>query len=81
MGDIMVETWALIFDSVVTNLTLWDGDTTRWQPPEGYLAVVVPEGSGVDIGWHWDGTGFTPPVAPDEPPALDTPGSAPDVIS
>jgi len=41
---------------------------------------VVPEGSGVSIGWGWDGTNFTPPVAPVDPPMLDVPGSAPDVI-
>ena len=74
----------MILDNVVNNLVLWDGDTATWQPPEGYLMEVVPEGSGVNIGWGWDGTNFVSPVEPVErvdPPMLDVPGSAPDVIS
>ena len=78
----MVSNWAMIQDSVVVNVCIWDGDTNTWQPPEGYLMVVIPEGSGVGIGWGWDGTNF---IAPPEPepvpnPALDQPGSPPDVI-
>jgi hypothetical protein len=78
----MVEAWAMILTDIVENVILWDGDTNTWQPPEGYLMEPVPEGSGVGPGWGWDGTNF---VAPPEPelvpnPALDNPGSPPDVI-
>jgi hypothetical protein len=79
----MVETWAMILIDIVENIILWDGDTNTWQPPEGYLMEPVPEGSGVGPGWGWDGTNFVAPPPPPEPapnPALDNPGSPPDVI-
>jgi hypothetical protein len=78
----MVNRWAMIQDGVVVNVCLWDGDTNTWQPPEGYLMEPVPEGSGAGIGWGWDGTNFVapPPPEPVPNPALDNPGSPPDVI-
>jgi hypothetical protein len=76
----MVENWAMILNDIVENICLWDGNTATWQPPEGYLMEVVPEGVPVSIGWGWDGTNFVPPVEPVDPPMLDVPGSAPDVI-
>ena len=79
MGDIMVEqNWAMILDSVVENVCIWDGDTSTWQPPSGYLMEVIPAGSSAGIGWGWDGTDFTPPP-PVMDPALAQPGTAPDV--
>ena len=78
----MVENWAMILNDIVENICLWDGNTATWQPPEGYLMEVVPEGSPVSIGWGWDGTNFVAPPQPDPVPnpALDQPGSPPDVI-
>lgn len=84
MGGIMVSDWAIIQDNIVVNVCVWDGNTTTWPPPEGCLMEPIPEGNpaGIGIGWNWDGTNF---VAPPEPepvpnPALDNPGSPPDVI-
>jgi hypothetical protein len=62
VGDIMVENWAMILNDIVENICLWDGNTATWQPPEGYLMEVVPEGVPVSIGWGWDGTNFVPPA-------------------
>jgi hypothetical protein len=76
----MVENWAMILNDIVENICLWDGNTATWQPPEGYLMEVVPEGVPVSIGWGWDGTNFVPPADFVAPPELDVPGSAPDVV-
>jgi hypothetical protein len=80
----MVSNWAMIQDSVVDNVCLWDGDTNTWQPPEGYLMEPLPDPNtnSVGIGWGWDGTNFVAPVLsePVPDPALDNPGSPPDVI-
>ena len=66
----------MILNGIVDNICLWDGDNNTWQPPENYLMVAIPEGSQASIGWGWDGTDFVPPAQP----ALDQPGSPPDVI-
>jgi hypothetical protein len=75
----MVNSWAMIQDSVVVNVCLWDGDTNTWQPPAEYLMELIPEGINAGIGWSWDGTNFVAPPTPYNP-ALDVPGSPPDVI-
>jgi hypothetical protein len=69
----------MIQDSVVVNVCLWDGDTNTWQPPAEYLMEALPEDSLVGIGWSWDGANFVAPVEVPNP-ALDQPGSPPDVI-
>jgi len=82
----MVSNWAMIQDSVVVNVCIWDGDTNTWQPPSEYLMEPIPDPNpdNIGIGWGWDGANF---VAPPEPepvsvpnPALGNPGSPPDVI-
>ncbi len=46
----------------VENVCAWDGDTAKWAPPEGAIAVDI-EGRSVGPGWTYDGQDFTPPVA------------------
>lgn len=72
MGDLMVTEepvrWAIIKDGVVVNVCLWNGDTARWQPPEGCGAMMCPDE--VAIGWTFEGEDFFPPepVVEDPPP-------------
>lgn len=36
-----------------------------WSPPDGVVAVVIPDGESVAIGWLYDGAAFSaPPVPP-----------------
>ena len=56
----MVIRYALIRDGVVENVSLWDGDLNKWQPPEGI--VCVPASDQCGVGWTWDGETFFPPV-------------------
>lgn len=35
--------YLIIEGNVVTNLVIWDGDTTNWQPPEGSIYLVAEE--------------------------------------
>ena len=58
-----VNTFAIIQDEVVTNVAVAEGDT--W-PFEEVLAVVIPVGLPVGIGWGYTGGQF---VAPPSPPA------------
>ena len=50
----------MIKDGVVENVSLWDGDTNKWQPPEGITCIPAPDEIG--IGWTWDGVNWVAPV-------------------
>jgi len=34
------QNYLIIQSNVVTNVVLWDGDTSKWAPPEGSIALV-----------------------------------------
>ena len=59
--------YAIVRNGVVENICLWDGDTKKWQPPAGTVAVNV-ESIWCDIGATFDGTQFTPSKAPKPAP-------------
>lgn len=54
----------MIRDGVVENVSLWDGDTFKWTPPEGIVCIPAPDEIG--IGWTWDGSNWTAPVVQTE---------------
>jgi hypothetical protein len=56
----MVIRYAMIRDGVVENVSLWDGDTFKWTPPEGIVCIPAPDEIG--IGWSWDGVNWTAPT-------------------
>jgi hypothetical protein len=56
--------WALVVGGVVENIIIWDGDTSRWQPPAGAQVVAVAAGQACSIGWTYDGSTFTEPEEP-----------------
>ena len=60
----MVIRYAMIRDGVVENVSLWDGDLNRWQPPEGIVCIPAPDHIG--IGWTWDGENWVEPVIPEQ---------------
>jgi hypothetical protein len=35
-----VQNYLIIEFNVVTNICLWDGDTTKWTPPKGSIALI-----------------------------------------
>ena len=43
-------------DSIVDNIILWDGDTSKWQAPPGYQAIGIGSVP-VGIGYSYTGTG------------------------
>jgi hypothetical protein len=53
----------MVKNGVVENVSLWDGDTNKWQPPEGITCIPAPDEIG--IGWTWDGANWTAPVIPE----------------
>lgn len=71
----------------VINTVLWDGTVFTpavepdgdnpgtpafgWSPPEGDIAVEVPDGLAVSTGWKWDGTNFIAPVVTPTPPSAE----------
>lgn len=52
--------YAIVRNGKLENVCAWDGDTTKWTPPEGAIALDV-EGRSVGPGWSYDGQDFTPP--------------------
>lgn len=57
----------------IVNVCVWDG-VTPWTPPAG--ATAVPDVTGVDQTWTYDGKTFTPPLQPDPVPAGHQPLTA-----
>lgn len=57
-----VQTYAIVESGVVTNVVLWSGDTSAWQPPQGATANLLPAGSAVSPGYTFDGTNYAPPA-------------------
>ena len=60
---------ALILNGVVVNTVSWDG-VSSWTPDPSYTVVNVTSQPQVAIGWSYDGTNFTAPIAPPSPPPL-----------
>jgi len=58
----MVERWAMVRDDgYVENVCLWDGNLSNWQPPNDIEMVKAEDQTA--IGWIWNGTEFTNPMA------------------
>ena len=55
--------YAMIKDGIVQNICIWDGDTTKWQPPEEMTVIPAPDYVGV--GWGYDGATWAEPVHPE----------------
>lgn len=41
--------FALIMDNIVINIIMWTG-MNGWKPPEGIIAVLIPDGMPVQVG-------------------------------
>jgi hypothetical protein len=55
--------YAIIKDSIVTNVIIWDG-VASWAPEDGESAKLLDADSRVGPGWIYDGqTYIEPPVA------------------
>lgn len=65
----MDSVYAVIESGVVANVIVWDGNTENWQPPEGCIAVLIPEGVRAGIGYSYDGDSFIEPPPPALTPA------------
>ena len=55
--------YVIVRDGIIENVVEWDGDTTKWQPPEG---TEAHEWTGrANPGWAWqDGAPVEPPPPP-----------------
>lgn len=38
-----IKNYLIIENNIVTNNVVWDGDTTKWTPPEGSIQLVTSE--------------------------------------
>lgn len=52
--------YAMIKNEIVENISLWDGDNKRWQPPEDMLVIPAPDHIGVN--WRYVNGEFLPPI-------------------
>ena len=50
--------------NLVINVIVWDG-LPSWTPPDGCIAVVIPEGSNAGIGWTYVDGEFIAPLEPE----------------
>ncbi|PRE27517.1 hypothetical protein [Burkholderia multivorans] len=53
--------FAIVESGIVTNVVVWDGDESTWQPPTGATAIQMHEDDHFGIGWKYDGASFSPP--------------------
>jgi hypothetical protein len=40
LQEFVTQNYLLIEANIVTNVVVWDGDTTQWTPPQGSIALV-----------------------------------------
>lgn len=59
--------YAHVCDGVVDTVSLWDGNTYTWQPPDNCVMVPLADDQAVSPGDLYDGQNFTPGEAPQEP--------------
>ena len=50
----------MIRDGIVENISLWDGDTKKWQPPEDM--TIIPAPNYIGINWKYDGNNWIRPT-------------------
>ena len=57
-----VSRYALVSNNTCVGVTLWNGDTSIWTPPENATMVQLENNSPVSPGWLYsDGTWTAPP--------------------
>lgn len=59
-----IRRWAHIKNGIVENVSNWDGDVWRWQPPEDVEMMLCPDHVGRD--WRYENGEFLPPISPVE---------------
>ena len=40
LNEFITQNYFIIEQNIVTNLVVWDGDTSVWTPPQGSIAIV-----------------------------------------
>lgn len=53
--------YAVVENGSVINVVVWDG-VSEWAPPDGAIAVDIPDDVPVGIGWLYDGSTFSQPT-------------------
>lgn len=62
-----MNTYAIIENGIVVNLVVWDG-VSKWSPPAGSTAILIPADTSVSIGYTYNGTTFSAPQTNESPP-------------
>lgn len=52
LQEFITQNYLIIEQNVVTNNVVWDGDTTKWSPPQGSIALV--QATTPAMVWFWD---------------------------
>jgi hypothetical protein len=40
LQEFITQNYLIIEQNIVTNICVWDGDTSQWTPPQGSIAIV-----------------------------------------
>lgn len=54
LKEFITQPYLIIEQNIVTNVCLWDGDTTKWTPPQG--SIVLIQATTPAMLWDWNGT-------------------------
>lgn len=57
LEDFVDQNYLIIEQNIVTNIVVWNGDTTQWTPPQGSIALVQATTSAM----VWASNGLVPP--------------------
>lgn len=52
LQEFITQNYLIIEQNIVTNLVVWNGDTTQWTPPQGSIALV--QATTPAKVWQWD---------------------------
>lgn len=52
LQEFIEQNYLIIEQNVVTNICVWNGDTSQWAPPQGSIALV--QSTTPALVWLWD---------------------------
>ena len=58
LQEFIVQNYLIIEQNIVTNVVIWNGDTTQWAPPQGSIALIQATTPAMVWGINSDNTDY-----------------------